>query len=73
MVLTQQDFDGSGALSFPQSFLVGVLEDVRFCNPIQWGNFPTEWMARPRLDRLRQPTRGTDTQANATGGGAGGA
>jgi hypothetical protein len=40
-----------------------VLENVRFCNPIQRGNFPTEWMAQPRSDRLRQPARGTDTQA----------
>jgi len=72
-VLTQQDFDGCGALPFPQSFLAGVLENVRFCNPIQRGDFLTEWMAQPRPDRLRQPTRGTDTQSNATGGGAGGA
>jgi hypothetical protein len=71
-VLTQQDFDGRGALSFPQSFLAGVLENVRFCNPIQQGNFPRDWMAQPRSDRLRQQTRGTDTQAHA-GGGAGGA
>jgi len=72
-VLTKQDFDGRGALSFPQSFLAGVLENVRFCNPIKRGNFPAEWMAQPRSDRLRQPTRGTDTQANATGCSAGGA
>jgi hypothetical protein len=34
-VLTQQDFDGRRALSFPQSFLAGVLANIRFCNPIQ--------------------------------------
>ena len=71
-VLTQQDFDGNGALSFPQSFLAGVLENVRFCNPIQRGNFPTEWMALHRTDRLRQPACGMDTQTPA-GGGSGGA
>jgi hypothetical protein len=71
-VLTQQDFDGRGALSFPQSFQTGVLESVRFCNPIQRGNFPIEWMVQPRSDRIRQQPRGTDTQA-LTGGGAGGA
>ena len=72
MVLTQQDFDGRGALSFPQLFLAGVLENVCFCNPIQRGNFLTEWMAQPRSDWLHQQLRGTDTQA-LTGGGAGGA
>jgi hypothetical protein len=71
-VLTQQDFDGRGALSFPQSFQTGVLESVRFCNPIQRGNFPIEWMVQPRSNRIHQQPRGTDTQALA-GGGAGGA
>ena len=52
-VLTQQDFDSRGAISFPQLFLAGVLEKLRFCNTIQRGNFPVEWLAQPRLDRLR--------------------
>ena len=55
-VLTQQDFDGHGALSFPQSFLAGVLENVFFCNPIQREKFPAEWLVQPRSNRLRQPT-----------------
>ncbi len=65
--LTQQDFDSHGALFFPQSFLTGVLENAHFCNPIQWGNFPVEWLAQPQPDGLRQPTHGTDTQARTTG------
>ena len=69
-VLTQQDFDGHGALFFPQSFLAGVFENVGFCNPIQGGNFLTEWLAQPWSDWLCQPPRGTDTQAHTTGGGA---
>ena len=72
MVLTQQNFDGRRALSFPQSFLASVLENVRFCHPIQRGNFPAIWLAQPGLDRLRQLTRGTDTQALATWGSWGG-
>ena len=54
-VLTQQDFDGRGALSFPKLILAGVLENIRFCNPIQRGKFPAEWLAQPRSDRLYKP------------------
>jgi hypothetical protein len=50
-VLTQQDFDGRGVIVFPQSFLAGVLENVHFCNPIQRGNFPAEWLAQSRTER----------------------
>ena len=39
-------------------------------NPV--GSFPAIWLAQPRLDRLRQLTRGTDTHALATGGSGGG-
>ncbi len=43
MVLTPQDFE-RGLLAFPQSFLSSMLESVRFCNPIQRGNFLSDWL-----------------------------
>jgi hypothetical protein len=63
-VLTQQDFDGRGVVAFPQSFLAGVLENIRFCNPIQRGNFPNKWLSQPKQDHTSVP-RGS---APATGG-----
>jgi hypothetical protein len=50
-VLTQQNFDGWGEIMFPQSFLSGVLENIRFCNPIQRGNFPHKWLGQARNER----------------------
>ncbi len=48
MVLTPQDFEGRGAVNFPQSYLMRVLDSVRFCNLIQWSNFPSKWLTQPR-------------------------
>jgi hypothetical protein len=50
MVLTPQDFE-RGLLAFPQSFLSIILESVWFCNPIQWGNFPSDWLQQPTGDQ----------------------
>jgi hypothetical protein len=50
-ILTQQDFNGRGVIVFPQSFLAGVLENICFCNSIQRGNFPAEWLGQPRTER----------------------
>jgi hypothetical protein len=50
MVQTPQDFE-RGALAFPQSFLSSILEAVRFCNPIQWESFPSNWLQQPKPDR----------------------
>jgi hypothetical protein len=64
-VLTQQDFNGRGVTVFPHSFLSGVLKNIRFCNPIQRGNFPNKWLGQARNERTpasrgAQPaTRGT--------------
>jgi hypothetical protein len=51
MVLTPKDFE-SGLLAFPQSFLSSILESVRLCNPIQWGNFPSDWLQQPKCDPI---------------------
>ncbi len=64
-ILTQQDFNGRGVIVFPQSFLAGVLENIRFCNPIQRGNFPAEWLGQPRTER--------NTASRGAPSGAGGA
>jgi hypothetical protein len=50
---------------FPQSFLAGVLEYIRFCNPIQWGNFPTEWLWQPRTEHTTT-SRGAPPAAGGT-------
>jgi hypothetical protein len=50
MVLTPQDFE-RGLLAFPQSFLSSLLGSVRFCNPIQWGNFLRDWLQQPKGDQ----------------------
>ncbi len=77
-VLTQQDFDGRGVIVFPQSFLAGVLENIRFCNPIQRGNFPTEWLGQPKTERTTTSqgapsgTGGTRTLPGRDGGHNGG-
>jgi hypothetical protein len=54
-VLTQQDFNSWCVITFPQSFLAGVLENIRFCNPIQRGNFPTKWLGQARNERTQTP------------------
>ncbi len=51
MVLTPQDFE-RGALAFPQSFLSSILESVWFCNPIQWGNLPSDWLQQQKVTTL---------------------
>jgi hypothetical protein len=73
-VLMQQDFDGRGVIMFPQSFLSGVLENIRFCNPIQRGNFSHEWLGQARNERTpasrgAQPATG-GTRNFLSGGGA---
>jgi hypothetical protein len=73
-VLTQQDFDGRGVIVFPQSFLAGVLENICFCNPIQRGNFPAEWLWQPRTDRImgsQGATSGASTAQSSPGGDGG--
>jgi hypothetical protein len=50
MVLTPQDFE-RGVLAFPQSYLSSILETVRFCNPIQQGKVPSDWLQQPKVDR----------------------
>jgi len=50
-VITPQEFSKPGMIVFPMSFLHSILESIRFCNPIQHGNFPQEWLASPRRDR----------------------
>jgi hypothetical protein len=71
-VLTQKDFNGRGVIAFPQSFLVGVLENIRFCNPIQRGNFPNEWLSQPKQDRMSVP-RGSAPATGGAGNSLGGA
>ncbi len=70
MVLTPQDFE-RGLLAFPQSFLSSILELVGFCNPIQWGNFPSDWLQQPKGDRTWQAlgqaqAQGTPSDAPGT-------
>ena len=71
-VLTQQDFNGRGVIVFPQSFLAGVLEYIRFCNPIQRGNFPNEWLGQLKQDRTSVP-RGSAPETGGVGNSPGGA
>jgi hypothetical protein len=72
MVLTPQDFERE-ALAFPQLFLSSILEAERFCNPIQQGNFPSDWLQQPKVDRTQQgrdqaQAQGTPGDAPRTGG-----
>ena len=70
-VITPQDFSKPGMIMFPMSFLAGILENIRFCNPIQCGNFPQEWMTSPRREREGTPRgrQGRESQGQKTGDG----
>jgi len=70
-VITPQEFSTPGMIVFPMSFLHSILESIRFCNPIQRGNFPQEWLASPRRDRegTTRGRQGRDGQGQKTGDG----
>lgn len=70
--ITPQDFSVPGRVVFPMSFLTNILENVSFCNPIQRGNFPQEWMAGYRLEKQGQQKGRQGTESPGTRGGKGG-
>ena len=63
-----------GRVVFPVSFLTNILENVRFCNPIQRGNFPQEWTTGYRQERQGQHKgrQGAEAPVTRVGKGGGG-
>lgn len=53
-VLIQQDFDGIGDVSFPESLLDAILVDVRYANPVMRASYPHEW--KPKAPLAVTPT-----------------
>ncbi len=47
------------------------MENIRFCNPIQWGNFPTKWLSQARNEKTRTPC-GAQLATGGTGTSPGG-
>jgi hypothetical protein len=64
-VKTTIDFTGPD-MSFPQSYLIDILNNVRYAIPVEWASFPDEWRRKDR------PSPREDQNSRSPGGQGGG-
>ena len=53
-------------MSFPQSYLIDILNNVRYAIPVEWASFPDEWRRKDR------PSPREDQNSRSPGGQGGG-
>ena len=47
-VKTTLDFQGPDEPTWPQSFLIDILRNIRYVIPVECANFPEDWKRKPR-------------------------